>query len=83
MAGTEPVSRLGKAMTEVDLTVTSPDRSVVVDVVGGRDLRVTIARGSFDRHTEESLSRAVTDTLRSASDALSHTVRQLRREIGR
>ncbi|MGH3731600.1 MAG: hypothetical protein ACRDTU_23065 [Micromonosporaceae bacterium] len=76
----EPVSRLGKAIADTELTVTSPDRCVRVRLVGGSELTVTLTRGSFDRHTEESLGKVVTDTLASASQALSHAMRQLRDE---
>jgi hypothetical protein len=66
------VGTFGESLREMDIEVTSPDRTVTLRVLGGGDIDVDLAAGALSRHTEDSLGRQVSAAVRLAIAARAH-----------
>lgn len=75
------MSGLAKAMSEIVVTVDSPDRTVTVEMAGKGGIKLEVHRGAFAKHTEASLTREVNKTLAGALDAFRQVHEQMRKQI--
>lgn len=75
---------LREQMQTGEVSVRSPDRSVTVtQTCGGEVLKIEIARGTFERHSEDSLASALTKALQAAYKAGRQAAEQLTDEVMR
>ncbi len=69
-----------RKLEDTVVTVTSPDRTVTVEM-GKGEVNIKIAPGSFEMHTEESMSRLISSAVQAAGSAMREDYRRLRQRI--
>ncbi|MGH3731083.1 MAG: hypothetical protein ACRDTU_20365 [Micromonosporaceae bacterium] len=75
-----PSNKLVDAMSDIEVTVTSPDRCIQVTVHRG-GIEIELSRDSFEKHSPASLSTAVNKAISAAGDGFGQVVRQANSQI--